>query len=87
MEDSIYKLLDSERSNNIKRDKLYEYLHEKLKLFKEDNKRGEELAYGITGLLSTEFGQGLSEDDPLSKIFTICADLELPQNHRAQVGS
>lgn len=41
-----------------------------------------DIAYGIAGLLGTQFAAGLANNDPISEIMTLAGELELPEGQQ-----
>jgi hypothetical protein len=81
--DELSQILESEApfGNNL-RATLRKYLLEQLVECEREPSKGEEIAYGITGLLGAKSVMRLAEDDPYREILQLAGDLELPPSHR-----
>ena len=78
----LFQLLDSSSSLDGNRGLLRLYFLEQLEAHKQHPAKGEEIAYGIAGLLGAQSVVHLPESDPYLEIIHLAGDLELPAVHR-----
>jgi hypothetical protein len=80
--DQLFEQLNSSKSFDINRPYLRVFLLEQLAEHEREPARGEEIAYGIAGLLGAQAIMRLPESDPYLKILYLAGDLELPPHQR-----
>lgn len=78
----LFQLLDSSSSLDGNRGFLRLYFLEQLERYRQQSAKGEEIAYGIAGLLGSRSIMDLPESDPYLEIIRLAGDLELPAAHR-----
>lgn len=78
----LFQLLDSSASLDGKRGSLRLFFLEQLESYNQQPAKGEEIAYGIAGLLGAQSVMHLPEGDPFLEIIHLAGDLELPSAHR-----
>ena len=80
--DEIFVALDANESLTKNRGLLKAFLREQLNRYHQDPTSGEEIAYGIAGLINAQSIALLPDSDPYQEIIRLAADLELPPQHR-----
>jgi len=74
--DKVYETVESTKEAAIQRQLIVNYLNSCVKLINEDPEARQDIAYNITSLSSTDYAQGLDEEDALSIAFEFAAELE-----------
>jgi len=78
----LFQLSDSIASLDGNRGFLRLFFLEQLERYKQQPAKGEDVAYGIAGLLGAQSVIHLPECDPYLEIIHLAGDLELPSAHR-----
>jgi hypothetical protein len=81
MNQSIYDKL-TQVNQDQQKPVLAAYLREQINRRNTSPERSQEIAYEITGLLSTDFALSLDESDPYFEILTMAGQLELPAQYQ-----
>jgi len=79
--EATLNVLDQNNDPEITRSYFVDFLSGLLPDLESDQLSSSQIAYSIAGMLSSDFAQKLSDDDPLMEIMTIAGELEVaPEN-------